>query len=138
MISPASIPSATGSRRWPTARSSPSDRCANCFNPSIPGCEPIFTASAPRCCNPKQVKKALKMEPRAPFVIVGAFVLAAIVAVFGFVYWLQNTGGLGARASYRVQFEGSVPGLLVGAAVLFNGIRVGEVTELGLAPGNPR
>jgi len=78
------------------------------------------------------------METRAPFVIVGAFVLAAIVAVFGFVYWLQNTGGLGARASYRVQFEGSVPGLLVGAAVLFNGIRVGEVTELGLAPGNPR
>src|SRR6187455_2338442 len=78
------------------------------------------------------------METRAPFVIVGAFVLAAIVAVFGFVYWLQNTGGLGPRSSYRVQFEGSVPGLLVGAAVLFNGIRVGEVTELGLAPGNPR
>ena len=78
------------------------------------------------------------METRAPFVIVGAFVLAAIVAVFGFVYWLQNTGGLGPRTSYRVQFEGSVPGLLVGAAVLFNGIRVGEVTELGLAPGNPR
>jgi phospholipid/cholesterol/gamma-HCH transport system substrate-binding protein len=65
-------------------------------------------------------------------------VLAAIVAVFGFVYWLQNTGGLGPRTSYRVQFEGSVPGLLVGAAVLFNGIRVGEVTDLGLAPGNPR
>ena len=41
-------------------------------------------------------------------------------------------------ASYHVQFEGSVPGLLVGAAVLFNGIRVGEVTELSLAPGNPR
>lgn len=78
------------------------------------------------------------METRAPFVIVGAFVLAAIVAVFGFVYWLQNTGGLGPRTAYRVQFEGSVPGLLVGAAVLFNGIRVGEVTDLGLAPGNPR
>jgi phospholipid/cholesterol/gamma-HCH transport system substrate-binding protein len=78
------------------------------------------------------------METRAPFVIVGAFVLAAIIAVFGFVYWLQNTGGLGPRTSYRVQFDGSVPGLLVGAAVLFNGIRVGEVTELGLAPGNPR
>ena len=78
------------------------------------------------------------METRAPFVIVGAFVLAAIVAVFGFVYWLQNAGGLGPRATYRVQFEGSVPGLLVGAAVLFNGIRVGEVSELGLAPDNPR
>ncbi len=31
-----------------------------------------------------------------------------------------------------------MPGLLVGAAVLFNGIRVGEVTELSLAPDNPR
>jgi phospholipid/cholesterol/gamma-HCH transport system substrate-binding protein len=31
-----------------------------------------------------------------------------------------------------------VPGLLVGAAVLFNGIRVGEVTDLGLAPDSPR
>ena len=78
------------------------------------------------------------METRAPFVVIGAFVLAAIVAVFGFVYWLNNTGGLGARATYHVQFDGSVPGLLVGAAVLFNGIRVGEVTELGLAPDNPR
>jgi phospholipid/cholesterol/gamma-HCH transport system substrate-binding protein len=78
------------------------------------------------------------METRAPFVIVGAFVLVAIAAVFGFVYWLQNTGGLGPRTSYHIQFEGSVPGLLVGAAVLFNGIRVGEVSDLGLAPGKPR
>ena len=78
------------------------------------------------------------METRAPFVIIGAFVLAAIAAVFGFVYWLHNTGGLGPRTMYHVQFEGSVPGLLVGAAVLFDGIRVGEVTELSLAPDNPR
>jgi phospholipid/cholesterol/gamma-HCH transport system substrate-binding protein len=78
------------------------------------------------------------METRAPFVTIGAFVLAAIVAVFGFVYWLNNTGGLGPRTTYHVQFEGSVPGLLVGAAVLFNGIRVGEVTELGLAADNAR
>jgi phospholipid/cholesterol/gamma-HCH transport system substrate-binding protein len=78
------------------------------------------------------------METRAPFVVVGAFVLAAIVAVFGFVYWLHNTGGHGPRATYHVQFDGSVPGLLVGAAVLFNGIRVGEVTDLGLAPDSPR
>src|SRR6266700_2036821 len=78
------------------------------------------------------------METRAPFVVVGAFVLAAIGAVFGFVYWLHNTGGLGPRATYHVQFDGSVPGLFVGAAVLFNGIRVGEVTDLGLAPDNPR
>jgi phospholipid/cholesterol/gamma-HCH transport system substrate-binding protein len=78
------------------------------------------------------------METRAPYVVVGAFVLAAIVAVFGFVYWLHNTGGLGPRATYHVQFDGSVPGLLIGAAVLFNGIRVGEVTDLALAPDSPR
>src|SRR3954451_199914 len=78
------------------------------------------------------------METRAPFVVVGAFVLAAIVAVFGFVYWLHNSAGLGPRATYHVQFDGAVPGLLVGAAVLFNGIRVGEVTDLGLAPDSPR
>src|SRR3954469_7263775 len=78
------------------------------------------------------------METRAPFAVVGAFVLAAIVAAFGFVYWLHNTGGLGPRATYHVQFDGSVPGLQVGAGVLFNGIRVGEVTDLGLAPDNPR
>ena len=78
------------------------------------------------------------METRAPFIIVGAFVLAAIGAVFGFVYWLHNTAGTGARTVHHVQFDGSVSGLLVGAAVLFNGIRVGEVTNLGLAAGNPR
>jgi phospholipid/cholesterol/gamma-HCH transport system substrate-binding protein len=78
------------------------------------------------------------METRAPFAVVGAFVLATIVAVFGFVYWLHNTGGLGPRTTYHVQFDGSVPGLLIGAGVLFNGIRIGEVTDLALAPDNPR
>ncbi|MBR0733288.1 membrane integrity-associated transporter subunit PqiC [Bradyrhizobium japonicum] len=78
------------------------------------------------------------METRAPYVLIGAFVMAAILAVFGFVYWLNNTGGIGPRTTYRVQFQGPVPGLLVGAGVLFNGIRVGEVTELGLAQDNPR
>src|ERR1700757_4579536 len=78
------------------------------------------------------------METRAPYVLIGAFVMAAILAVFGFVYWLNNTGGIGPRPTYRVQFQGPVPGLLVGAGVLFNGIRVGEVTELGLARDNPR
>src|SRR5665647_2635510 len=135
MTSPACIPCAIAWRRSRTARSSPSDRCANCFNPSIPGCGPISTASAPRCCNPKRAKE---METRAPFVVVGAFVLATIVAVFGFVYWLHNTGGLGPRTTYHVQFDGSVPGLLIGAGVLFNGIRIGEVTDLALAADNPR
>src|ERR1044072_306854 len=78
------------------------------------------------------------MKTPPPFVVVGTFLLAAIAAAFCFVYWLHNSGGLGPRATYHVQFDGSVPGLLVGAGVLFNGIRVGEVTELGLAAANHR
>lgn len=78
------------------------------------------------------------METRAPYAFIGLFVLTAIVAVFGFVYWLHNTGGLGERTVYRVRFENSVSGLLKGAAVLFNGVRVGEVTDLQLDPQSPR
>ncbi len=77
------------------------------------------------------------METRAPYALIGLFVLAAIGAVFAFVFWLHNTGGLGERTVYRVRFENTVSGLLTGAAVLFNGIRVGEVTDLGLNPDNP-
>src|SRR5262249_1504971 len=41
------------------------------------------------------------------------------------------------RALYRVLFEGSVSGLQRGSAVLFNGIRVGEVTRLDLNAAAP-
>jgi len=78
------------------------------------------------------------METRAPYALIGLFVVAAIGAVFGFVYWVTNTAGLGERTIYRVRYENSVSGMLVGAAVLFNGIRVGEVTELKLDPQKPR
>jgi len=78
------------------------------------------------------------MEIRAPYALVGLFVLVAIGAVFGFVFWMHNAGGLETRTVYQVRFENTVAGLLRGAAVLFNGIRVGEVTELQLSPDNPR
>jgi phospholipid/cholesterol/gamma-HCH transport system substrate-binding protein len=77
------------------------------------------------------------METRAPYIIVSALVLSAIATVFGFVYWLNNAGGIGKRDTYHVVFNGPVPGLLVGAGVLFNGIRVGEVTSLDLVAERP-
>lgn len=73
------------------------------------------------------------METRAPYLIVGMLICAIVGAGFGFTYWLHNTGGLGPRTTYQVRFNGSVPGLLIGAGVLFNGIRVGEVTNLSLS-----
>ena len=78
------------------------------------------------------------METKAPYALIGLFVVAVIAVGFGFVYWLNNAGGLGERTVYRVRFENTVSGLLKGAGVLFNGIRVGEVTELKLDAGNPK
>jgi phospholipid/cholesterol/gamma-HCH transport system substrate-binding protein len=77
------------------------------------------------------------MEIRAPYILIGAFVLAVIAAGFGFVYWLHNAGSLTQQTTYRIHFENTVSGLLTGAAVLFNGIRVGEVTALELDANDP-
>ncbi len=74
------------------------------------------------------------MEIKARYVLIGLFTLASIVAGFAFVYWLQTTGGLGKRTSYEVRFHNTVSGLLTGSAVLFNGIRVGEVTATQACP----
>jgi phospholipid/cholesterol/gamma-HCH transport system substrate-binding protein len=78
------------------------------------------------------------METRANYVVIGLFTLAVIVGAFGFIYWFNTIGGAGERANYRIVFDGSVSGLRTGASVLFNGIRVGEVTELRLDPAQPR
>lgn len=78
------------------------------------------------------------METRANYLLIGLFTLASILGAFGFVYWFNTAGGAGERTTYRVLFEGSVAGLRTGSAVQFNGIRVGEVTDLRLDPAQPR
>jgi phospholipid/cholesterol/gamma-HCH transport system substrate-binding protein len=78
------------------------------------------------------------MEARARYILIGLFVLAAILGGFGFVYWLHTVGGLGEHSVYRIRFEKTVSGLRVGAAVLFNGVRVGEVTNLQLSSEHPQ
>jgi len=72
------------------------------------------------------------METTAKYRLMGAFTLATVIGLFGFVYWLNHGGGLGERSIYQIRFQGGVPGLRPGAAVQFNGIRVGEVTDLQL------
>lgn len=78
------------------------------------------------------------METKANYSLIGLFTLIVIASVFGFIYWFQNVGGTGERAYYQIQFDGSVSGLRTGASVLFNGIRVGEVTSLTLTPAKPQ
>ncbi len=76
------------------------------------------------------------METKANYVVTGAFTLAVIAGVFGFIYWFQNSGG-GERTTYRIVFTGSVAGLHPGASVLFDGLQVGEVKQLSLDARDP-
>jgi phospholipid/cholesterol/gamma-HCH transport system substrate-binding protein len=77
------------------------------------------------------------MESRANYALVGLFTLAVIAAMFGFVYWFGSGAG-GRKQDVRVIFTGTVTGLGRGSSVLFNGLRVGEVKEIGLQPNDPR
>ncbi len=78
------------------------------------------------------------METKANYIVTGLFTIAVIAGAFGFIFWFQRTGGSGEETSYRVVFDGSVAGLRTGAAVTFNGIRVGEVAGLSLDARDPR
>jgi phospholipid/cholesterol/gamma-HCH transport system substrate-binding protein len=68
------------------------------------------------------------METRANYILIGVFTLAVIAGGFGFVWWFQRLSGSGTQVAYEVVYDGSVSGLRPGSAVLFNGIRVGEVS----------
>lgn len=78
------------------------------------------------------------METRANYALIGLFTLAVIAAAFGFVYWFSGGDRGQARQSVRVVFAGSVSGLSKGSIASFNGLRVGEVTEISLLPEDPR
>lgn len=78
------------------------------------------------------------METKANHLIIGAFVLGIVTLGFGFVYWIQSFGGSGGTAQYHILFRGSVSGLTTASKVLFNGIRVGRVTQLDLDPADAR
>ena len=77
------------------------------------------------------------METRANYVLIGAFTLAVVVGAFLFVMWVAGYGTAGGRKAYQVVFTGSVSGLSIGANVLFNGIKVGEVTHLTFSRSDP-
>lgn len=78
------------------------------------------------------------METRANYALVGAFTIAVILAGFGFVYWLQGGSNAQATQFVRIIFSGSVGGLARGSTVTFNGLKVGEATDVRLLPQDPR
>ncbi len=77
------------------------------------------------------------METRANHVLIGSFALAVLVLAFLFVLWLGKLSLDREWAYYDVLFAEAVTGLTVGSAVQYNGIQVGEVRRLQLAPEDP-
>ncbi len=77
------------------------------------------------------------METRANYALIGAFTLAAALGAFAFVYWFSGPSQRGLQQEYQITFTGSVSGMTPGSFVLFNGVKVGEVTHLDLSEKDP-
>lgn len=76
------------------------------------------------------------MQSRASHALIGLFTLAFVAALLGGAYWFSSGGN--ETVNVRLIFNGKVSGLGRGSSVLFNGLRVGEVTQIEIQPDNPR
>jgi phospholipid/cholesterol/gamma-HCH transport system substrate-binding protein len=78
------------------------------------------------------------METKANYVLIGAFTLIISIALLFFGLWAAKYSSDRTWQQYRVVFDEAVTGLSVGSPVQYNGIAVGSITELSLAPEDPR
>jgi phospholipid/cholesterol/gamma-HCH transport system substrate-binding protein len=77
------------------------------------------------------------METRAHHLLIGSFAIGITVLTILFLLWVGNAEFNKQYQTYDLRFEGSVSGLNKAADVLYNGIKVGEVTDLKLDEENP-
>ena len=77
------------------------------------------------------------METRASYALIGASMIAGLIALIAFVLWLGHVQFNRTFALYDVAFEGAVNGLSQGGQVRYLGINVGEVTDLSLDAQDP-
>lgn len=78
------------------------------------------------------------METRANYVLIGAFtlIIAAFLLLFGL--WAAKYTSEKDWRYFNVIFDEAVTGLTEGGSVQYNGISVGTVDKLSLAPDDPR
>ena len=77
------------------------------------------------------------MERTANYALVGLIFTILMIAMFVFVFWLANIAFAQQYDNYDVVFHGSVTGLTRGGDVQFNGIKVGEVSDIKLDASDP-
>ena len=78
------------------------------------------------------------MEPRAHHVLIGLFTVISVTAALLFTLWLSKSHNDTGLHYYVIVFNEAVRGLSKGSTVQYNGIKVGDVVELTLDPGDPR
>jgi phospholipid/cholesterol/gamma-HCH transport system substrate-binding protein len=78
------------------------------------------------------------METRANYVLIGAFTIAVSVFLLLFSLWAAKYSSERSWNEYLVVFTEPVTGLSEGSSVQYNGIAVGTVDHLMLAPDDPR
>ncbi|MFY9326435.1 MAG: MlaD family protein [Georgfuchsia sp.] len=78
------------------------------------------------------------METRANHVLIGLFTVLMFSATFLFALWLSKSSTDSEFKDYEVIFNEAVSGLSQGSTVQYSGIKVGDVTRLGLDPKDPR
>lgn len=76
------------------------------------------------------------MLSRQAHALIGLTTLVVVAALFGLAYWFSR--GQTDTIDVRLTFNGKVSGLGRGSSVLFNGLRVGEVTDIEIEPSDPR
>ena len=74
------------------------------------------------------------MEKTANYFFVGIFVSLALLALVGFTIWLMASGDFGPKQRYTVYFTDTVSGLVSEAAVKYQGVDVGRIVGIRLAP----
>lgn len=77
------------------------------------------------------------METRAHHLLIGGFVVILIGFLFAFLVWLAKVDIAREYVEYDIYFEESVAGLLKASAVQYNGIPVGKVQDISIAPLDP-
>ena len=78
------------------------------------------------------------METKANYVLIGAFTIVASVCLLLFALWAAKYSSEKSWREYAVVFNEPVTGLSEGSSVQYNGISVGTVEDLSLAPNDPR